>query len=329
MRSQFEGMLRRLAKLERRLYPCWGVIAEVDLDGTAEGNVHRITPGFRVDIQRLGIRRSVWCDRIRTAPCGDGWGEWGEPDVGQKGLVGFIDVTEHYPFIMGFIWAPSAKEPYGIPPEVGANVRTIRDAAGNLIVMDRTDNATRIMIRSADGHEIQLTDGETREIRLQSVDGKRLRLLDSGQDHFLLEHESGARLTLDADGDIALNARDIVIEGGRNIEIRAAETLGLIGEQAVAIKSDGDLTLTVHGTVNGTVGNLDLEVEDDATLTVGGNVKVIAGGDIQAEAAGKVNLLATGQEASLLAGVLTSMTQRVCPVFGIPLGTSEGVEATP
>ena len=86
-RLMVQYLLGRLARLERKRFPCWGIVTAVDLDGTAEDNVFHITPGYRVLIYYGGGHETVWCERLRSAPSGDGWGDWWELEVGDRVLV--------------------------------------------------------------------------------------------------------------------------------------------------------------------------------------------------------------------------------------------------
>lgn len=121
---------------------------------------------------------SAWA-RVATMFAGDDRGSWFMPEVGDEVLVAFLHGDVEHPYIVGFLWNGKDKPP--------------------------TTNRRRRLIRSLNGHEIEIYDpepaaGDQGFIRLKDAHGNMVEL-------------ANAKISIQSVGTVEIKGPNVTING--------------------------------------------------------------------------------------------------------------------
>lgn len=159
---------------------------------------------------------SHWA-RIAVPMAGSEVGTYFLPEVDDEVLVAFENGDIHYPYVVGALW--NGRD---LPPtnnESGTNdVRMIRTRSGHEVVLDDTENAGAVEIRTGGGHVLRLDDGAGKEA---------ITITDSSEQN---------SISFDP------NAGSIELRGGTKVSV-SAPTVELTGDGNVSVEAGGVLTL--------------------------------------------------------------------------------------
>jgi uncharacterized protein involved in type VI secretion and phage assembly len=147
-------------------------------------------------------------------------GTWFIPQVDDTVVLGFAqgDVREAY--ILGCIWT-SADPPPAEPA---------------------TDAKPKRLIRSPEGHEVEIDDHE-HTVVVRVKDGAQVHL---GRDEVRLEApEDGGSITITSSGELTISATSSISLDAPQITLSADGTLELSGDATASLKSNG--TCSVQG----------------------------------------------------------------------------------
>ena len=172
----------------------------------------------RVKVQFQWLSEDYVSDWARVAMPGAGpsRGVVWLPEVGDEVLVAFEHGDVRRPMVLGGFWnSTDTAPPYGVP--------------------NGKPNARALV--SLKGHKIVLHDESDGSIELATPKGLTV-LLDDDNGRISIKAGGGAKLVIEADGDIS-------ISGQGNVAIKAGASLSLSGASGLELKSDA--TTTVKG----------------------------------------------------------------------------------
>jgi uncharacterized protein involved in type VI secretion and phage assembly len=130
---------------------------------------------------------------IATLLAGGGRGSWFMPEKHDDVLVAFEHGHMDHPYIIGCLWNGKAK-----PPSDGKkDVRRIKTVCGHVIEFNDTKDAHQILIKTAGGSSIELTDKPSKSIHVET-DGGQIVDLD----------DKSASVTLQTDGHQQIELTD-------------------------------------------------------------------------------------------------------------------------
>ena len=109
------------------------------------------------------------------------------PEVDSQVVVGFEAGCLRRPYIVGAAW--NGKESLPSSPERANNIRILKTRSGSRLELDDTDGAVKITLSTASGHKLVLKDTP------QEVS---------------LEHGNGCKITMNAGGQVKINANSTV-----------------------------------------------------------------------------------------------------------------------
>ena len=226
-------------------------------------------------------------------------------------VIAFVNGDVDRPLALGTVPNRTQRSPVRAENRMQNVLRTY---AGNELLMDDTDEAARVRLRSAASHELHLDD-EQRQAGLRTGDGCAIRLDDArkqaviempGGHHLHLNEEqeridlasaSGHRIRI-SDADDRIVIRDA--EGAHVLTLDyAAETMRLSTRGRIALEADDAVEIRGRTVV--------IEAEEDVALQAGESITQQAGRDVRLEAAEEAAVTA-GRDASVEAGRDASVT---------------------
>ncbi len=109
------------------------------------------------------------------------------PEVDTQVVVGFEAGCLRRPYIVGAAW--NGKESMPVSPEKANNKRVIKTRSGSILEFDDTGGAVKVTLSTQSGHKLILKDAP------QEVS---------------LEHQNGCKITMNAGGQVKINANSTV-----------------------------------------------------------------------------------------------------------------------
>ena len=109
------------------------------------------------------------------------------PEVDTQVVVGFEAGSLRRPYIVGAAW--NGRESLPVSPERANNKRVIKTRSGSLLEFDDTGGAVKVTLSTKSGHKLVLKDSP------QEVS---------------LEHQNGCKITMNAGGQVKINANSTV-----------------------------------------------------------------------------------------------------------------------
>ena len=224
------------------------VVVGVVTDNTdPEGNQGRV----KVKFPWLTEDDQSWWARVASPMAGNGRGFFFLPEVDDEVLVSFEHGDPTRPYILGALW--NGKD---LPPKKNSEVissskvnqRIIKTRAGHLITLDDTDGSELISIIDKTGKNL---------IKIES---------------------SSNKITIQADGDVAITAKGkVAVDAKQDVDVQANGNASIKAQQNVDVQATGNATVKATG--NATVqanGNLDLKgsvvnVEAQGTMSIKAN----------------------------------------------------------
>ena len=109
------------------------------------------------------------------------------PERDTQVVVGFEAGSLRRPYIVGAAW--NGKESLAVSPEKANNKRIIKTRSGSILEFDDTGGAVKVTLSTKSGHQLILKDSP------QEVS---------------LEHQNGCKITMNAAGQVKINATSTV-----------------------------------------------------------------------------------------------------------------------
>jgi len=119
--------------------------------------------------------KSAWAPLARPF-AGAGRGIYFMPEVGDEALVAFEHGDFDHPFIVGFLWNGKDNQP---DDGIDERVRRIQSKAGHQIDLDDRPGKHAIVIKTAAGNTIEMSDGLIPHISISTVAGNSVELDDN------------------------------------------------------------------------------------------------------------------------------------------------------
>lgn len=166
---------------------------------------------------------SAWA-RIAAPLAGDGFGLCFLPEVGDEVLVLFEHGDVDYPFVIGALWSAAAKPPTD-NGDGKNNLRLLRSRSGHLIQLDDSDGKEQIVIRDKSGKNQIIIDSAANTISVSA--DQDLTITVKG------------KISLEADGDIALQCKDFSVDAKGKASLQASQEIGIQCMAGVKINNDG------------------------------------------------------------------------------------------
>ncbi len=177
----------------------------------------------RVKLKFPWLSDTVESDWARVAAPGAGAqrGLAALPEVDDEVLVAFEHGLFDRPYVLGGLWNGTDKPPEGLTDKVG-QVRMLRTAKGNRILLADTDNAEKVEIVTAKGKSvITLDDKGTITIRAEGD-----LVIESTQGTVKI---SGQKVEISARTDIEVKAGNDLKQSGIQTEVQGQAQLTLKG----------------------------------------------------------------------------------------------------
>ncbi|NUQ74168.1 MAG: type VI secretion system tip protein VgrG [Polyangiaceae bacterium] len=192
-----------------------GVVADFASDDEEELRVKVRLPG--IDEDKKGI---VWA-RLASPEAGKGRGSFFRPEPGDEVVVGFLNDDPRHPVILGSLFGSK-----NAPPEAMGTPSDKNEQKG---------------IVTKKGTTIGFVDADKASVFIETASKNKL-LLDDDAESISLTDQHGSSITLSKDGIVLKSAKDLVIDAGGDVEIKA-------GKSALVLKSAKDLTIDASGNV--------------------------------------------------------------------------------
>lgn len=109
------------------------------------------------------------------------------PETDTQVVVGFEAGSLRRPYIVGSAW--NGKESLPVSPQKANNKRVIKTRSGSILEFDDTGGAVKVTLSTKSGHQLILKDSP------QEVS---------------LEHQNGCKITMNAGGQVKINANSTV-----------------------------------------------------------------------------------------------------------------------
>lgn len=122
--------------------------------------------------------------RLATMMAGADRGTWFIPEPGDEVLVAFYAGDPSRPVVIGALWNGAAAPPETM--DARNNLRSITSRAGHRVLLDDTAAAGKVEVETQGGH--------------------RLTLDDAAGGTLTWEHSNGAKITVDAAGNVEITA---------------------------------------------------------------------------------------------------------------------------
>ncbi len=130
------------------------------------------------------------------------------PEINDEVLIAFEHGNINHPYVLGTLWNGKDKPPLQGQQAVGSDGKV-----------------NQRVIRSRSGHEIILDDSNGREkVIIRDKTGENRIVIDSAQNTMSLKVKG--RLHLEADGEVSIKGRNVVIEGAQKVDVKG-QTINL------------------------------------------------------------------------------------------------------
>lgn len=123
-----------------------------------------------------GGQYAVWA-RLSTLMAGGGRGTWFIPEIGDEVLVAFLGGEPDQPYVIGALWNGKDKAPESI--DRSNDIRSITSRSGIRVVMDDTQGAVTLTLKTPAGQTVTMTDGGP-AIALSDSNGNSIRMNAGG-----------------------------------------------------------------------------------------------------------------------------------------------------
>ncbi len=199
-------------------------------------------------------------------------------------LVAFENGDIDRPVALG-----TTPNPSNTSPSVSENKmeNILRTFGGNELLMDDTQDETRVKLNSANAHEL-LFDDKNEKIELLSTDSHRV-LLDDKNKRIEVQSKKGRKILLDDKNEVM----SVVSEKGHylqvsdkndNVTVSDADgkhvlTLDYKNEK-MSLTTEGDIGLEAKGAIEMKSKSLSIETDKGAEMTVGGDLTQEADGSV-------------------------------------------------
>ncbi|WP_456434539.1 phage baseplate assembly protein V [Thermosulfuriphilus sp.] len=164
-----------------------------------------------------GQEESYWA-RIATPMAGNKRGIFFLPEVGDEVLVAFEQGNIDYPVVIGALW--NGRD---LPPEDNAdgqnNRRLIRSRSGHEIIFDDTQGSETLILKSAGGQKITL----------KAAQGQEIISIGDAQGNQMVIRGAKGQIEIKAQGEVILEALNIKIKAGANLELSSSGTVTIRG----------------------------------------------------------------------------------------------------
>lgn len=168
------------------VYPA--IVRDVQ-DPDSQGRVKIELPFVNADD---GPAAQAWA-RLSTMMAGANRGSWCIPEPGDEVLVAFHAGDPRRPVVIGALWNGVDSPPETM--DADNNIRSFTSRSGHRLTFDDTDGATKVQVDTTGGHQFTLDDAAGGTITLQ--------------------HTNGAKIEIDAAGNVRVTAN-------ANCEVQAA-----------------------------------------------------------------------------------------------------------
>jgi type VI secretion system secreted protein VgrG len=223
-----------VARNERRSDPLMAIVTD-NKDPEKRG---RIKVKFPIKSASGGDLESPWL-RTTSAYAGGNRGVYFIPEINDEVLVGFEMGDSNMPVVLGSLWNGIDK-----PPESAIN------PGGDDGELEKNDNK---VIYSRAGHQIILSDVDgAGKIKIIDRTGKNTMIIDSKENTISITADKDYNLTvkgnitMKADGDFKLEAKNVTIDASVSCKIKAGSGGAEITSSA-AMKLDATAKLDVGG----------------------------------------------------------------------------------
>lgn len=197
---------------ERRIE---GIVLGVVTNNQDEENLGRV----KVRFPCIGDSEESYWARVATLMAGRERGAYFLPEVGDEVVVAFDHRDMSHPYVLGALWNGRDKPP-GSNSDGKNNIRVIRSRSGHEMTFDDDDRQGKVLIRTKSGHSILLDDASGAEkIEIKDKTGKNSVLIDSVSNS----------MTIASDLKLSIKAREIEIESGGTMSIKATGNLTIQG----------------------------------------------------------------------------------------------------
>ncbi|PQJ33904.1 hypothetical protein BSZ35_04160 [Salinibacter sp. 10B] len=211
-------------------------------------------------------------------------------------LVAFENGDIDRPVALGTTPNPSNKSP-AVSQNKMENI--LRTFGGNELLMDDTQDETRVKLKSSDAHTL-LFDDKNDKIELLSTDSHRV-LLDDKNKRIEVQSKKGRKILLDDKNEVM----SVVSEKGHylqvsdkndNVTVSDADekhvlTLDYKNEK-MSLTTEGDIGLEAKGAIEMKSESLSIETKKGAEMMVGGDLTQEADGNATLEASGNTTVTA-------------------------------------
>lgn len=194
--------------------------------------------------------------RVMTPMCGEKWGAFFFPEVGDEVIVAFCDGDIARPYVLGTLWNKKHAPPAQLEDQEN-NTRTIKSKSGHELVFYDKKDSEYIEVTTAKGLQLRMDDAK-KEITVKDKDGKNLVVVNGEQGTVTVTAEKtislaagSSKLTLDGQGNsVKLESGGSLELSAQQVKIDAKSTLNISGQATVEVKSSGQLTLQASGPAN-------------------------------------------------------------------------------
>ncbi|HUX88749.1 MAG TPA: VgrG-related protein [Chloroflexota bacterium] len=192
-----------------------------------------------------------WWARVASPMAGNGRGFYFLPEVDDEVLVAFEHGDPTRPFVLGALW--NGKD---LPPKKNSEVIS-------------SSQVNQRMIKTRAGHVITLDDTSGAEL---------ISIIDKTGKNLIKIESSSNKITIQADGDVAITAKGkVAVSAEQDVDVSANGNAKVKAEQNVDVEATGNATVKATGNASVQAnGNLDLKgsmvnVEAQGTMSIKAN----------------------------------------------------------
>lgn len=249
----------RSRSTDQRYYGVAEAIVTDNDDPEHEGRVKLRFPWFDDSME------SEWC-RVRQLYAGNDYGTFFVPEVGDEVIVAFVHGDMRLPVVLGGLYNGVDKPP-SFREGTDKDQKLVRTKGGHEILLDDSQAARRVRLKSSAGHVVDLNDQE-QNITVESQGGHSVLLDDRGQKltvktsagQSVLLEDGGAKVTIQTSGgqsitleagQIKLSATSIILSGNVKLGGDAATQSLVLGEMLMTTYNAHTHNCTAPGTPSG------------------------------------------------------------------------------
>lgn len=232
-------MFNRLSSTQSANDSLFGFVHGVYIGVVTDNKDHENLGRVKVKIPVFDNDNSQDWARVASFMAGSQRGSLFLPEIGDEVLVAFLMGDVSKPIVIGSLWSKKAPPP---DPDKDNNIRKIKSRSGHEIVLDDTNGDEKMILKSKDGHTLEISD-KNDKVTLKEKSGKSMLILTGGSQQSIEVKSGTTTIKMNDKGDVTIESAKAMKLKSPQITVEASATMDLKAGASLNLKSDGMINI--------------------------------------------------------------------------------------